>query len=137
MLLCGVNQIVVPDKFEHSLKGFKYFIGYKSDNIIKSLCIILPEMSGFIKYFDNGGKKYVFYDWKYNENIDGNELIHNSTFNDHGKACSSCTIYIVLLAMFFIISVGINCALVHFHWYLKKSNTNITNINASNETVIY
>ena len=62
MLLGGANQIIVPDKFEHSVKGFKYFIGYKSDNIIKSLCIILLEMSGFIKYFDNGGKKYVFYD---------------------------------------------------------------------------
>ena len=51
------KSIVVSDKFEHSVKGFKYFIGYKNDNIIKPLCIILPEMSSFIKYFDNGGKK--------------------------------------------------------------------------------
>ena len=57
MLLGGANQIVVSDKFEHSVKGFKYFIGYKNDNIIKPLCIILPEMSSFIKYFDNSGKK--------------------------------------------------------------------------------
>ena len=81
-------------------------------------------------------KNYVFYDWRYNENIDGNELMYNATLNDHGKACSSCTIYILLLVMFFIISIGISCALAYFHWYLKKSNTNITNINASNETVI-
>ena len=62
MLLGGANQMVVSDKFEHSVKGFKYFIGYKNDDIIKPLCIILTEMSSFIKYFDNGGKKYVFYD---------------------------------------------------------------------------
>ena len=38
----------------HSDNGSKYFIGYKDDNIIRPLCIILPQMSGFIKYFDNG-----------------------------------------------------------------------------------
>ena len=48
-------------KIEHSDKGSKYFIGYKDDIIIRPLCIILPHMSGFIKYFDKGGKKYVFY----------------------------------------------------------------------------
>ena len=54
--LLNVNQILKSDKFGHSDKGFKYFIGYKDYNIIRSLCIILPQMSGFIKYFDNGGK---------------------------------------------------------------------------------
>ena len=37
--------------------GFKYFIGYKEGETIKQLCIILPQMSGYIKYFENGGKK--------------------------------------------------------------------------------
>ena len=54
--LVNVNQMLISDKFEHSDKGFKYFIGYKDDNIIRSLCIILPKMSGYIKYFNNGGK---------------------------------------------------------------------------------
>ena len=54
--LVNVNQTVVSDKFKHSDKSFKYFIGYKDDNIIIPLCIILPQVSGFIKYFDNGGK---------------------------------------------------------------------------------
>ena len=49
------NKIVISDKFKQSDNGFKYFIGYKDDNVIKPLCIILPRMSGFIKYFDNGG----------------------------------------------------------------------------------
>ena len=54
--LVNVNQMLISDKFEHSDKGFKYFIGYKDDNIIRPLCIILPKMSGYIKYFNNGGK---------------------------------------------------------------------------------
>ena len=37
-------------------EGFKYFIGYQEDEIVKPLCIILPQMSGQIKYFKNGGK---------------------------------------------------------------------------------
>ena len=36
--------------------GFKCFIGYKDDNIFRPLWIILPQMSGYIKYFNNGGK---------------------------------------------------------------------------------
>ena len=48
--LVKVDQIVVSDKFKHSDDGFKYFIGYKEGEIVKSLCIILPEMSGYIKY---------------------------------------------------------------------------------------
>ena len=31
--------------------GYKYFIGYQEDEIVKPLCIILPQMSGYIKYF--------------------------------------------------------------------------------------
>ena len=54
--LVTVNQIVVSDKFMHSDDGFKYFIGYKEDEIVKPLCIILPPMSGYIKYFENGKK---------------------------------------------------------------------------------
>ena len=60
--LTSVNgdQIVVSDKFKHSDEGFKYFIGYQEDEIVKPLCIILPQMSGYIKYFENGGKNMSF-----------------------------------------------------------------------------
>ena len=54
--LVNVNQILISDKFKHNGRSFKYFIGYKDDNIIRPLCIILRQMSGYIKYFDNGGK---------------------------------------------------------------------------------
>ena len=58
--LVNINQILISDKLEHNDKGFKYFIGYKEDDIIRPLCIILPEMSGYIKHFDNGEKKISF-----------------------------------------------------------------------------
>ena len=48
--------MVVCDKFRHSEEGFKYFIGYQEDEIVKPLCIMLPQINGYIKYFDNGGK---------------------------------------------------------------------------------
>ena len=50
--LGNINKIVIPDKFNHDDKGFRYFIGYKDDNIIRLLCIILPQMSRYIKYFE-------------------------------------------------------------------------------------
>ena len=52
--------LLTSDKFKHSDEGFKYFIGYQEDEIIKSFCIILPQMSGYIKYFENGGKNMSF-----------------------------------------------------------------------------
>ena len=55
-MLVNVDQIVICYKFKHSDDGFKYFIGYQEGEIIKPLCIILPQMSGYIKYFENGGK---------------------------------------------------------------------------------
>ena len=58
--LVTIDQIVVSDKFKHSDDGFKYFIGYQEGEIIKPLCIILRQMSGYIKYFENGGKDMSF-----------------------------------------------------------------------------
>ena len=43
-----VDQIVVSDKFNQNNEGSKYFIGYQEGNIVKPLCIILPQMSGYI-----------------------------------------------------------------------------------------
>ena len=39
---------------------FRYLIGYKKDDIFRPLCIILLQMSGYIKYFENGGKNMSF-----------------------------------------------------------------------------
>ena len=60
LMSVNVDQIVVSDKFKHSDEGFKYFIGYQDDEIVKPLCIILSQMSGYIKYFEKGGKNMPF-----------------------------------------------------------------------------
>ena len=54
------DQIVVSDKFKHNNESFKYFIGYKEGEIVKPLCIILPQTSGYIKYFENRSKNMSF-----------------------------------------------------------------------------
>ena len=59
--LVDTDKIVVFDKFKYSDDGSKYFIGYLDGyDIIRPLCIILPQMSGYMKQFDDGGKNYVF-----------------------------------------------------------------------------
>ena len=60
------------------------------------------------------------------ENIDENKMLHNETLdviplNVCKKVCKSCTIYIVLFAVFFITSVCICSDFIYFHWYLKKT----------------
>ena len=57
----NVDQIIVSDKFKHNNEGFKHFIGYQKGEIVKPLCIILPQMSGYIKYFENGSKNMSFF----------------------------------------------------------------------------
>ena len=57
--LVNIDQIGISDKYKHNDDGFKYFIDYKKDEIVKSLCIMLPQMSGYIKYFENGGKNII------------------------------------------------------------------------------
>ena len=42
------------------INGFKYFIGYKKDDIVRPFCIILPQMKGYAKYFENGWKNISF-----------------------------------------------------------------------------
>ena len=56
--LVNTNKISTSEKFKHSDDGFKYFIGYLhgDDDAVRPFCIILPQISGYMKYFDNGGK---------------------------------------------------------------------------------
>ena len=60
LMSVNVDQIFISDKFKHSNEGFKYFIGYQEGGIVKPLCIILPQMSGYSKYFVNRGKNMSF-----------------------------------------------------------------------------
>ena len=68
-----LDKIVVSSKWKISETTCKYLCGYSNNDVIQPLCVILPQMNGYIKYFDNGGKNMSFvtddekvYD-KYNE----------------------------------------------------------------------
>ena len=57
--LVDMNIIVVSNKVKNNNEISKYFIGYLND-IVVPLCVILPQMDGYIKYFENGGKNMSF-----------------------------------------------------------------------------
>ena len=42
------------------IQCINFFCGYLNDNSIKPLCVILPQVNGYIKYFDDGGKNMSF-----------------------------------------------------------------------------
>ena len=44
----------------HNDDGFEYFIGYKESEIVKPLCIILPQIIRYIKYFEIREKNMSF-----------------------------------------------------------------------------
>ena len=54
------DKIVVSDRFKHSEEGFKYFFGYQENERVKPLCIILPQMNGYTKYFEIDGNNMSF-----------------------------------------------------------------------------
>ena len=56
----NVDQIVVSNKFKHNNERFKYFFAYQEGEIVEPLCIILPQMSGYIKYFEYRGINMPF-----------------------------------------------------------------------------
>ena len=56
-----VDQIVVSEKFKHNNEGFKCFIGYQEGGTVKPLSIILLQMSGYLKYFENGSENMSFF----------------------------------------------------------------------------
>ena len=48
----NIDQIVASDKFNRINNGSKFLIGYQEVEIIKPLCIILPQITGYIKFFE-------------------------------------------------------------------------------------
>ena len=73
------------------------------------------------------------------KDIDGNEMLYNETLNAislNTKACNSCTIYIVLLVIFFITSISISSVFIYFQCCFKKDNVPVK-FNASTQTTIY
>ena len=54
------DKIVVSNKLKISDTTYKYLCGYLNNDVIQPLCVILPQMNGNIKYFDDGGKNMSF-----------------------------------------------------------------------------
>ena len=56
-----LGKTVVSSRWKLNDTTYKYFCGYlNNDGIIKPLCVILPQMNRYIKYFDDGGKNMSF-----------------------------------------------------------------------------
>ena len=55
-----LNKIIVSNKYKINDTTYKYLCGYFNNYTVQPLCVILPQMNGNIKYFDNGGKNMSF-----------------------------------------------------------------------------
>ena len=55
-----LNKIVVSNKWKINDTTFNYLCGYLNNDVIQPLCVILRQMSGYIKYFEDGGKNMSF-----------------------------------------------------------------------------
>ena len=55
-----LSKIVVSSKWKLNDTTYKYFCGYLNNDVIKPLSVILPQMNGCVKYFDDGRKNVSF-----------------------------------------------------------------------------
>ena len=55
-----IGKIVVSNKVKGNNETVKYFIVCMDDTKVIPLYLILPQMSGWIKYFENGGTNMSF-----------------------------------------------------------------------------
>ena len=72
----NVNNILVSKKEPYSIKNsFKYFVGYNDNGIIRPLCIRLPQMTGYVRKF-NENLTMPFRVWYYST------IVHKTPAND-------------------------------------------------------
>ena len=55
-----LSKIVASKKWKTDDKTYIYFCGYLNNDVIKPLCVILPHMNGYIKFFNDGVKNMSF-----------------------------------------------------------------------------
>ena len=55
-----LSKIIVSNKWKINDTTCKYLCGYLNDDVVPPLCIILPQMSGNIKYFEDGAENMSF-----------------------------------------------------------------------------
>ena len=93
-----VDKILVSNKEHHGTnKSIKYFIGYNGNDDIRTLCLLLPQMNGYVKCCENNNKiiyfkvidnkllkKYTKI-WKNISNLVGKELDSEPIYDDSDK----------------------------------------------------
>ena len=57
--------------------------------------------------------------------------------NENSYKCSSCTVYIVLMIVFFTIFTGITIYFVYYNWSLIKNNVSCIKFGTHKETKIW
>ena len=55
-----LSKIFVSSRWKLNDITYKDFCGYLNNNVIKPLCVFLPQMNGCNKYFEDGGKNMSF-----------------------------------------------------------------------------
>ena len=55
-----LNKTVVSKKWKINDTTYKHICKYLNNDTIQPLCVILPQMDGYIKYFDDGRKNMSF-----------------------------------------------------------------------------
>ena len=55
-----LDKIDVSNKYKINNTTYKHICGYLNNDTIQPLRVILPQMDGYIKYFDDGGKNMSF-----------------------------------------------------------------------------
>ena len=55
-----LDKIITSNKWKINETTCKYYVGYCKDGLIRPLCVIMPQMNGYIKYFSYGGKNMSF-----------------------------------------------------------------------------
>ena len=55
-----LSKIVVSNKWKINDTTYKYLCWYLNNDTIQPLCVILPQMNGYIKYFEDGGENVSF-----------------------------------------------------------------------------
>ena len=74
-----LDKIVVSNKYKINNTTYKHICRYLNNDTIQPLRVILPQMDGYIKYFDDGGKtmSFVMDDAKIYEKYEIWEVIRN------------------------------------------------------------
>ena len=50
----------MSSKWKISKTTYKHICGYLNSDVIQPLCVILPQLNRYIKYFDDGGENMSF-----------------------------------------------------------------------------